>query len=122
MFFKNGSNSASLDAIPSFHQPHRCQIPNLHPECVIWELLHPFSSNNQSLVEKTSNEVNGQEAEPTEKKTKNGLMSLKTTNKNCCFGGFLRQCIHTHDEDNGTSAELGLNSWAHCAGVQPEQV
>lgn len=49
-------------------------------------------------------------------------MSLKRTNKNCCFGGFLHQRIHTHDEDNGTGAELGLKSWAHGAGVQPEQV
>ena len=47
-------------------QTYRCQIAHLYPESVIRELLHPFGTNNQSLVEETSSEVNSQKTESTE--------------------------------------------------------
>ncbi len=56
------------DVIYQLHQAYRCEIANLHPKSVIWELLHAFGSNNQSLVEETSNEVNSQKTERTERR------------------------------------------------------
>lgn len=53
--------------IEAYHS-YRCQISNLHPEGIIWELLHSFGSNNQPLVEEASNEVNSQKKEHTERR------------------------------------------------------
>lgn len=47
---------------------YRCQVSNFHPECIIWELLHAFGSDDKSLVEEASNEVKSQKTEPTERR------------------------------------------------------
>lgn len=120
--FQENSWTSSLNYV--IHQllwAYRCQISNLHPECIIWELLHPFGSNNQSLVEETSNEVNSQKTEPTERRE--DLWSLMVyiiiNVEGFCV---IADCLYGHDEYYGASAELGLRSWAHCTGVQLKQV
>lgn len=80
-FFYLIKTAPYLKAIYQLLCSYRCQISNLHPECIVWELLHPFSSNNEALVQETSNEVNRQEREPTEKKKKNYFTYKKNKQK-----------------------------------------
>lgn len=95
------------------------QISNLHPECIVWELLQPFGSNYQPLVEEASNEVNRQKTEPAEKGEDLWLVIFSINM--CCFC-IIRDCHCVHDEYNGASAELGIRSWARSAGFQLKQV
>lgn len=49
---------------------HCGQIPDLHPECIVWKLLQAFGSDHQPLVQEAANEVNNEKAERTGKKNK----------------------------------------------------
>lgn len=122
MNFKRSSRAWSFnDVIYQLHQAYRCQIANLHPKSIIRELLHPFGSNNQSLVEETSNEVNSQNTEPTERRE--ALWSLIIYNIKCNKGFYvITDCLYAHDEYYGAGAEVGLKNRAHCTGVQLEKV
>lgn len=49
---------------------YRGQIPDLHPECIVWKLLQALGSDHHPLVEEAANEVNNKKAEGTENKEK----------------------------------------------------
>lgn len=51
---------------------YRGQIPDLHPECIVWKLLQALGSDHQPLVEEAANEVNNQKAERTKRKRMRG--------------------------------------------------
>lgn len=51
-------------------QAYCCQVANLQPEEIIGDLLHPFGSNNQPLVEETSDYVDSHKTGPTEGREK----------------------------------------------------
>lgn len=46
---------------------YRCQVANFHPKSIVGELLHPFGSDDQPLIEETSNKVESQKHESTKK-------------------------------------------------------
>lgn len=44
---------------------HSGQIPDLHPECIVWKLLQALGSDHQPLVQEAADEVNDEKAERT---------------------------------------------------------
>lgn len=49
---------------------HCGQIPDLHPESIVWKLLQALGSDHQPLVEETADEVDNEKAERTEEQGK----------------------------------------------------
>lgn len=104
---------------------YRGQVANFYPKSMIWELFHPLGSNNQSLIEETSNQVNRQNTEYTERRA--GLWLLIVTVYNAVYFNVTGLCVITdslyaHNEYYGAGAEPGRKSWAHCTGIQLKQV
>lgn len=52
--------SKLTEIIHQVARPHRRQVPNLHPEVVVGKLFNPFGSNDQPLIQESSNKVNSQ--------------------------------------------------------------